>query len=115
MKRIASLVTALLAVVLLAAPVGAAPSSATITLDQSDVSAGDTITFTTTGDGDWINLNCYAQGHRLVQSSGQPTGYSFTLRFSGEADCRADLLVQGEPEDFLFWKRLASVKFHVSA
>ena len=111
MKRI--ILSALAAFVIFALPAVAAPSNS-ISLDQSNVSAGDTITFTVSGDGNLIYLKCWSERHDLVLSGGLAVGSSFTLSFAGAAECETQLQQFFTSGDRQF-KRLASTRFSVSA
>ena len=92
MKRIASLITALLAVVLLAAPVSAAPSSS-ISLDQAQpVSPGSQVTFTVTGSkAVSVQNTCSSSDGSQFSQETLPVGSTFEIP-SFAAICSAYVL-----------------------
>lgn len=101
-----SLVAALAALLIFAAPVAAVPPppvTASISIDQSPVSFGDAITFTTVvpkgTHNAWISVTCYQAGV-LVYGEGGTADHTFVLggassqwvgNGGGPADCTADL------------------------
>jgi hypothetical protein len=101
MKR---LLAGLALALLIASPVAASPSgSSSIVIDQSPVSFGDAVTFTTTyphgTHNPWISVRCYQSGV-LVYGEGNTSGSEFVLggfgsqwdiNHGGPADCTAEL------------------------
>jgi hypothetical protein len=85
--------------------------TATITLNQTEPHFGDTINFTTTGGGRYVQLVCYQTLAAIVYNQTQAVGTSFVLTPSslyGEVynpewggDCVAYLKNQTNKPDFL--------------
>ncbi len=76
--------------------------ASSITLDQTDPHLGDSVTFTTTGSGNRIQVACYGLGLEVIYAADQPTGTAFLLGGTssiwlsrgGSADCYAWLVTK---------------------
>ena len=104
----------------MATPALASPApTGTITLDQADPHAGDTITFTVTLDrrvnGSLANYLSCANGWSDYQAVGQP----FVLGWAdgGATDCYVDLVyyTRGHDGVLRYSAEVADVDFHVGA
>lgn len=77
-------------------------STSSITLDQADPHLGDSVTFTTTGSGNRIQVACYGLGLEVIYAADQPIGTAFLLGGTssvwlsrgGSSDCYAWLVVK---------------------
>ena len=88
-------------------------STASIRLDQTDPHLGDSVTFTTSGSGNRIQVACYGLGLEVIYAADQPVGTAFLLGGTssvwlsrgGSSDCYAWLVVKD------MTKILASTRF----